>query len=137
MKEYAQKYENSLWYIESKYNLYFFDKNKNKTKNLSTRRGVNKTIVALNGRYEFSQINDFMILIKEENKKDVISTFLKCYNMPLLGRKFFLNIANNSDYIIKYCNRPLNKLDRHLGEWYLNENPNDNEMQVFDDNLNK
>ena len=61
---------------------------------------------------------------------------MKCYNLPLLWRKFFTNIAKNRDYVINHCNRPLHKFDGLLREWYLNENPNDNEMRVFDDNLN-
>ena len=81
-------------------------------------------------------MNNFMISIKGEFRKNVISIYMKCYNLPLLWRKFFMNNANNGDYIINHCNRPLHKFDRHLREWYLNENPNDNEMRVFDDNLN-
>ena len=45
-------------------------------------------------------------------------------------------IAKNRDYIIDHCNRPLHKFDRHLREWYLNENPNDDEIRAFDNNLN-
>ena len=114
LKEYVQKFENSPWDIEYKYNIQFFDKNKNKTKNMSTKRGLNRTIIASNGRYHFIRINNFLISIKGEIKKDVLSTYMKCYNMPLLWRKFFLIIANNKDYIVNYCKRPLKKLDRHL-----------------------
>ena len=57
--------------------------------------------------------------------------------MPLLWRNLFLTIANDRVYIISYYNRPLNKLDRDLREWYLNENLDDNEIQSFDDNLKK
>ena len=116
LEECVQKYEKSPWDIEYKYNIQFLDKIKNKTKNLSTKRGPNRTINASNGRYQFIRINNFIISIKGEIKKDVISTYVKCYNMPLLWRKFSLIIANNRDYIINYCNRPLNKLDRHLRE---------------------
>ena len=58
-----------------------------------------------------------MILIKGEIRKNVISTYMKCYNIPLLWKKIFLIFANNIDYIIKYCNRPWNKTDSHLREW--------------------
>ena len=61
---------------------------------------------------------------------------MKCYNKTMLWRNIFLNIANNREYIINYCNKPLHKFDRHLREWYLGENPNDNEMRKIDDNLN-
>ena len=135
LKEYSQNYENSPWYIVFNYNIQVFDENKIKTKNLSTKHNPRKTIVASNKRYEYMQINNFMISIKGEIEKDVISTYIKCYNIPMLWRKFFLNIANNREYIINYCNRPLHKSDRLLREWYLNENPNENGMRAFDDNL--
>ena len=61
---------------------------------------------------------------------------MKCYNLPMFWRKFFLNIANNRDYILHHCNRPLHKFDRLLREWYLNENPDDNGMLVFVNDLN-
>ena len=77
-----------------------------------------------------------MISLKGKIKKDVISTYMKCCNKPMLWRNIFLNIANNREYIINYCNKPLHKFDRRLREWYLGENPNDNEMRKIDDNLN-
>ena len=77
-----------------------------------------------------------MISIKGEIRKNVISTYIKCYNLPLLWRKFFTNIANNRDYIIYHCNRPLQNIDRLIREWYLNETPNDDEIRAFDNNLN-
>ena len=76
-----------------------------------------------------------MISTKGEIKKDILCTYMKCDNLSLLWRKFFLNIANNRNYIINYCNRPMHKYDKLLREWYSNENPNDNEMRAFDDNL--
>ena len=136
-KEYAQKYENNPWYIEFKFNTQFFDKIKNKTKNLSAKHNPRKTIVASNKRYEYMQISNFMISMKGEIKKDVISTYMKCYNLSLFWRKIFWNIASNRNYIIRFCNRPLHRLDRLLRERYLKENPNDNEMRVFDGKLNK
>ena len=111
LKEYAQKNNNSPWNIEIKYNTQFFDKIKNKTKNLKTKHDPQKTSVPSNERYEYMQINNFMISIKGEIKKNVISTYMKCYNLPLLlWRKSFLNIANNRDYINNHCNRPLQKI---------------------------
>ena len=53
-----------------------------------------------------------------------------------MWRKFFMNIANNRDYVIHHRNRPLHKFDRLLREWYLNKKPGDNEMQIFGGNLN-
>ena len=50
--------------------------------------------------------------------------------------KIFLNIANNRDHIIKYCNRPFNIFDRLCREWYLSHKSDDNEIRVLDDILN-
>ena len=61
---------------------------------------------------------------------------MKCGNIPLLWRKFFLNTANNRDYIFKYCKRPFNKFDRHCRECYLSHNSDENEIRVVDDNSN-
>ena len=49
-----------------------------------------------------------------EIKKDVIRTYMKCYNLTILWRKFFLNIANNREYITNCCKKPLKYFDRHL-----------------------
>ena len=61
---------------------------------------------------------------------------MKCGNIPLLRRKFFLNIVNNRDHIIIYCNKPFNKFDRLCREWYLSHNSDDNEIRMLDDNFN-
>ena len=61
---------------------------------------------------------------------------MKCDKILLLWRNFFLNIANNRDYIIIYYNRPINKFDKHCREWYLKHNSDDNEIRVLDDNIN-
>ena len=52
---------------------------------------------------------------------------MKCDNVPLLWRKFFLNIANNNrDYVNNYCNRPFNRFHRYCREWYLYNNTENN-----------
>ena len=62
---------------------------------------------------------------------------MKCGNIPLVWRKsFFLNFANNRDYIINYCNRPFDKFDKLCRKWYLNHDNDDNEIQLLDDNFN-
>ena len=43
LKEYVENCEFSPWYKEYSYNLQFFDKIENKTKNLCTKRGPNRT----------------------------------------------------------------------------------------------
>ena len=137
IKEYLKKYDNSYWKrCEYKCIIQFFDKIKNKTKNITTNQGVKRTIIASNGRYDYIGINKSIILIEGDIKKNVIRTYMKSDNIPLLWRKFFLNIANNRDYIINYCKRPFNKFDKHCREWYLNHYSYDNEIRVFDDNIN-
>ena len=54
----------------------------------------------------------------------------------MLWKKFFLNIANNRDYIIIYCDRPPNKFDKFCREWYLSHNSDDIETRALDDDLN-
>ena len=61
---------------------------------------------------------------------------MRCGNIPMLWRKFFLNIVNIRDHIINYCNRPFSKIDCYCREWYLGHNSDDNEIRVLDDNLN-
>ena len=113
----------------------FFDKKLNKTKNITTKHNPNRTIVASNGRYAVIEINKFINIIEGNIKRNVISTYMKCGNIPLLRRKFFLFFENNRDHIINYCNRPFNKFDRLCREWYLSHN-SDDEIRVFDVNLN-
>ena len=97
---------------------------------------MKRTIIASNGRYEYIEINNFIILTEGDIENKVIRTSMKCGKLPLLWRKFFLNVANNRDYIINYCNRPFNKFDSICSEWYLSHNSDDNEIGVLDDNLN-
>ena len=82
--EYMEKYEESPWFIEYNYNTQFCDKIKNKTKNLTTKHNPRKTMVASNKRYEYMQMKTFMISLKGEIRKIVMSTYMKCYNLPLL-----------------------------------------------------
>ena len=110
LKEYIKKYDNSYWKgLDYKYNIRFFDKIKNKIKNITTSHSPNRTIMASNGRYEYIEISKFTILIEGDIKKNVKSAYMKCYSIPLLWRKFILKIANKRDYIINFCNRPFEK----------------------------
>ena len=122
--------------MDYKDNIRFFDKVKNKTKNITTSHGPNRTIAASKGRYEYIQTNNFEIMIEGNIKKNVISTYMKCDNIPFLWKKFFLIITNNRDYINKYCNRPFKSFDKFCREWYLSHNSDDLNTRVLDDNLN-
>ena len=63
--EHNKKYgDNYCRKIEFKYNIQFFDKIKNKTKIIATNRGINGTIIASEGRYEFIKLNTLSILIE-------------------------------------------------------------------------
>ena len=95
LKEYTQKNGESPRYMELKYNTQFFtffthitlhNKIKTRTKNQSTKHNPRKTIIASNGRYEYRQINNFLISIKGEIRENFISNYVKCYNLPLLWR---------------------------------------------------
>ena len=50
--EHNRKHGEGSRKVECKHNIKLFDKIRNKTKNTTTRRGVEKKITASNGRYE-------------------------------------------------------------------------------------
>ena len=50
---------------------------------------------------------------------------MKSNIIHLLLRKFFLNIANNREYVNFYCNIPPNSFDPHFREWYIYNSGND------------
>ena len=116
--------------------LIFFDKIRNKTKNNTTRRGVEKIIIADNKRYEYNNRNKFAIIIEGDISKNVINIYIKCGIIPFLWRKFFLNIPNNRDNVYNFCNRLLHEFDRHFREWYLYNNRDENEIRILNDELN-
>ena len=41
---------------------------------------------------------------------------MKCNNIPILWRILFQEIANNRDYVCKFCNNPINKFHQHCRE---------------------
>ena len=58
--EHNRKYgENYCRKIEFKYIIQFSDKIKNKTKNIMINRGVKRTIIASQGRYDYVKVNKF------------------------------------------------------------------------------
>ena len=58
IKNFVKKYGISFWeHLDYEYNIRFFDKMKNKTKNITTSRGPNRSIVASNLGHEFIEIN--------------------------------------------------------------------------------
>ena len=60
-------------------------------------------INASNQRFEFDKINKITVVIHGRITNHVINTYLKM--KTLMGvRRFFLNIANNNDFIDSFCN---------------------------------
>ena len=82
-------------------------------------RGAKKTIIASQRRYEYIKANKLIISIEGSISKNVINTHMKGINIPRLWRSIFTKIANNSDYVYNYCNRPYNSFHRHCHEWYF------------------
>ena len=98
--EYNKKFGNKCCRkIEFKNNIKLFDKMKNKTKNITLNQGIRKTIIASQGRYEYSKANKLIILLEGTFSKNVLNTYMKCNNIPRIWRIFFTKIANNSDYV--------------------------------------
>ena len=65
------------------------------------------------------KVTNLSILIEGEVYKNASNTYIKCNKIPILWRKFFLNFANNRDYVNIYCNRPPNRFDKYCRDMYL------------------
>ena len=105
--EYDQQYgEHYCREIEVRCNFKFFDEIKNKTKNFTIKHyhlhGINKTIVASQGRYELFKPNKLIILVQGIISKNVINTYMKFNNFPTLWIIFFIKNAKNSDYVYNF-----------------------------------
>ena len=76
LKEYIRKYDNSFWKrLDYKYNLQLFDKI-NKTKNITTSHGPDRTTVASNGRYKYIEMIKYIILIEGDIEKKMLQAFI-------------------------------------------------------------
>ena len=101
--EHDKKYgDNYCRKIEVRCNIEFFDKMKNKTKNITIKHyhvhyGTNKRIIASRERYGFFKPNKLILLLEGNIYKNVINTTMECNNITTLWRMFFLKIANNRD----------------------------------------
>ena len=96
----------------------FLDNIKKKTKNI-TVKNIKICIIASHNGYELNKIIRLTIIIEGTIGRNVINTFMKGDKIPFLWRKFFLNIANNIDYVYSFCNRPFIDFHRHCREWYF------------------
>ena len=96
---------------------------------------MKKTIIASQRRYDYFKVNKLIILIEADISKDVINTYMKCNDIPLLWRKFFLNIAKNREHMDIYCINLYNLFQRYCREWYFYNNEmdydNNNNVNIF------
>ena len=109
---------------EVRCNVKCFNRIQNKTKNITIKHyfvhyGKRKTIIASQGSYGIFEPNKLIILLEGIIYKSIIITHMKCNNIPTLGRKFFLKIANNRDYVYNICNSPYNSFHQHCRECYF------------------
>ena len=81
-------------------------------------------------------IKKITIIIEGDISKNVMNTYRKNSNILLIWRDFFLNIVINRDYVYNFCNRPMNNFDRYCREWYLDNNPDADDIRLLDDALN-
>ena len=98
--------------------------------------GVNRIIRNSQGRYESFPLNKFTILKEGTISKNLINTYLKSDRLPSLWRNFFLNIANNMDYVYHFCNRPFHTFDLHCREWYLYNNNDGDDIRMLNNEMN-
>ena len=61
---------------------------------------------------------------------------MKCGNVPKIWTLFFLNIANNRDYVYSFYNRSVYKFDRLCRKWFLYNNPDACDIRVLNDEPN-
>ena len=61
---------------------------------------------------------------------------MKCNIIPMLWRKFFLNMASNRDFVYNFCNRPFIDFHRHCREGYLHNNTDEDDIRMLNDEMN-
>ena len=133
-RRHEHKYGYISWYkVTEKGNIELFDKLKNNKKTFWVEGKrvsycARKREIASKGRFEMIKVNKLFLTIVGEIQKSVIDTYLKL-QIPMLWRHFFKNIANNRDYVYKFCNRPPNKFDRHCREWYFYNNTDGSDVE--------
>ena len=61
----------------------------------------------------------------------------------MLWRLFCTHFANKRDYVYKFCNKPLDRFDRHSREWYLynlfksnTDGDDGDDIRMLDDEMN-
>ena len=75
--------------------------------------------IASSGRYIINKANKLITTMEGDKNKFVINTYLK-KQKPMMWRKFFMNFANNRDYVKTFYYTPCKKIDRYCCEWCIN-----------------
>ena len=76
------------------------------------------SVTASGGRTQIVKANKLILLMEGEINKSVVNTYLKM-QIPMLWMKFFMNIANNSDFVNSFCNNTCKKFHRYCCDWYI------------------
>ena len=89
--------------VDVKCNVIFYDKIK-KTKNIIIEREnifgeVNKIMQSSKRVYKFIRALDLIIIIPGIIYENVENMYLRCDNIPILWKKFFLKIANDREFV--------------------------------------
>jgi len=123
-KEHNEKYGADIKdkiYIEAE--VEYIDKLLNKIKVVKINRApvsyhIRKREIASKNRYVVHRINRVIMIIEKDIKKFVINTYMKMC-IPIMWRKFFINISKNAEFLDNYCNNKQSKFHRAYRQWYL------------------
>ena len=104
IKEQGEKYgHDKFCKITMKGNIEIIGLINNKTRNITVNARnlmykAHRTNIASKGKYKINNINEMRVILESATKKHVTSTYIKMQK-PLMWRKFFINIADNRDYV--------------------------------------
>ena len=103
-------------YIEAE--VEYIDKLLNKIKVVKINRSpisyhIKKREIASKNRFVVNRIIKVIMIIENDIKKFVINTYMKM-QIPMFMRKFFLNIANKTEFSDNYCDNTNKKTSLSL-----------------------
>ena len=101
----------------------FIVKLNNKIKNvrinlLYIRYKIKRRENASKNRFAVNKVFKLTIIIEKKINEFVINTLLKM-RIPMMWRKFFINIANNEEFINNNCIYSHRKIYRFYRDWYF------------------
>ena len=102
--EYNQKYGyNYCAEIDVKFNVTFFDKIEDKTKNFMIEHKningkVNKIMHSPKGMIKFIRALELTIIIQGRIQKNTVNVYLKCDGIPILWKKHYSQIVHDRYY---------------------------------------